>query len=161
MYILLFKMKEAIEQFNLTNAIACAACTCFNTRNFTRVITQIFDEAFKKIGFRGTQFTPLIMIFVRGPITVNKLSEYLVMDRTTLGRNLKPLQRDGLIEIKEGLDRRQKLISITEKGKKLLTTAFPVWQQTQKKILEQIGENKWQEMLLDIKDMVPKLQKLA
>jgi len=101
------------------------------------------------------------MIFARGPVTVNKLSEYLVMDRTTLGRNLKPLQRDGLIEIKEGLDRRQKLISITDKGEKLLTKAFPVWQETQKKILEKIGENKWQEMLLDIKDLLPKLQKVA
>ncbi len=109
-------MTEEIKQFNLTNAIECAACTSFNTRKITRVITQIFDEAFKKIGFRGTQFTPLVMIFARGPVTVNKLSGYLVMDRTTLGRNLKPLQRDGLIEIKEGIDRRQKLISITDKG---------------------------------------------
>lgn len=154
-------MTKELKQFNLTNAIECSACTCFNTRKFTRVITQIFDESFKKIGVRGTQFTPLVMIFARGPVTVNKLSEYLVMDRTTLGRNLKPLERDGLIEIKTGKDRRQKLISITDKGRDLLTKAFPVWQETQKKILEQIGENKWQEMLFDIKDLLPKLQKVA
>jgi len=160
-YILLFKVTEEIRQFNLTNAIECAACTCFNTRKLSRVITHVFDEAFKKIGFRGTQFTPLIMIFARGPVTVNKLSEYLVMDRTTLGRNLKPLERDGLIQIKQGLDKREKLISITDKGKKLLTKAFPVWQETQKKILGEIGENKWQDMLMDISKLLPKLQKIA
>ena len=161
MHILLIKMTKETKQFNLANAIECSACTCFNTRKLTRVITQIFDDAFKEIEFRSTQFNPLVMIFARGPVTVNKLSEYLVTDRTTLGRNLKPLQRDGLIDIKQGLDKREKLISITEKGKKLLTKAFPVWQETQKKILEQIGENKWQDMLVDIKDLIPKLQKVA
>jgi DNA-binding MarR family transcriptional regulator len=154
-------MTEDIKQFNLKNAIECAACTCFNTRKFSRVITQIFDDAFKDIGFRGTQFAPLVMIFTRGPLTVNKLSDYLVMDRTTLGRNLKPLERDGLIKIEKGMDKRQKQISITEKGKKLLNKAFPVWQQTQKKILKEIGEDKWQDMLVDIQDLLPKLQKVA
>jgi len=154
-------MTKELKQFNLTNAIECSACTCFNTRKFTRVITQIFDESFKKIGFRGTQFSPLVMIFTRGPITVNKLSEYLVMDRTTLGRNLKPLERDGLIEIIQGKDRRQKLVSITDKGKELLSIAFPVWQETQKKVLEQIGESNWSNILGEIKDVLPKLQKVA
>ena len=87
-------MKRENEQFNLSNAIECSSCTCFNTRKFTRVITQIFEDAFRKICFRGTQFTPLVMIYSRGPLTVNELSEYLVMDRTTLGRNIKPLERD-------------------------------------------------------------------
>jgi DNA-binding MarR family transcriptional regulator len=154
-------MAEKIKEFNLANAIECSACTCFNTRKIARVITQVFDEAFKKIGFRSTQFNPLVMIFARGPVTVNKLSVYLVMDRTTLGRNLKPLEREGLIEITSGEDRRQKLISITDKGKELLIRAFPVWQETQKKVLKQIGENKWNEMLVDIKDLLPKLQKVA
>jgi len=154
-------MTEKIKEFNLANAIECSACTCFNTRNIARVITQIFDESFKKIGFRGTQFNPLVMIFARGPVTVNKLSDYLVMDRTTLGRNLKPLERDGLIKIIQGEDRRQKLISITDKGRQLLARAFPVWQETQKKILERIGENKWKDMLDDINDLLPELQNIA
>lgn len=149
----------ADKKFNLANAIECSACTCFNARKIARVITQVFDEAFKKIRFRSTQFNPLVMIFARGPVTVNELSEYLVMDRTTLGRNLKPLEREGLIKITAGEDRRQKLISITDKGMKILAKAFPVWQETQKKVLKQIGKNKWQEMLIDIEELLPKLQK--
>ena len=70
-------MKENKKQFDLEKAIECSVCTCFNTRKFTRVITQIFDDAFKDIGFRGTQFNPLVMIFARGPVSVNKLSDYL------------------------------------------------------------------------------------
>ena len=154
-------MTEVNKQFNLSNVIECAACPGFNTRKLNRVITQIFDDAFKDIGFRSTQFTPLVMIFANGPITVNKLSDYLVMDRTTLGRNLKPLERDGLIKIEQGIDKRQKLISITQRGKRLLNRAFPIWQQTQKKILEQIGENKWKGMLTDISDLLPRLLKEA
>ncbi|NIP39486.1 MAG: winged helix-turn-helix transcriptional regulator [Candidatus Dadabacteria bacterium] len=153
-------MKKENKQFNLSNVRECTACAGFNTRKLNRVITQIFDDAFKDIDFRSTQFTPLVMIFANGPITVNKLSENLVMDRTTLGRNLKPLERDGLIKIEPGIDKRQKLISITDKGIKLLNRAYPIWQKTQKKILNQIGETNWQGMLKEINTLLPKLQKV-
>ncbi len=154
-------MQKRKQEFNLTNAIECSACTCFNTRKFTRVITQIFDEQFKTVDFRITQFTPLVMIFAKGPITINDLSENLVMDRTTLARNLKPLERDSLININTGIDKRQRVVSITDKGKTLLNRAFPIWQKAQEKILKEIGDNKWQDMLRDIHELLPKLQNLV
>lgn len=154
-------MQKRKQEFNLTNAIECSACTCFNTRKFTRVITQIFDEQFKSVDFRITQFTPLVMIFAKGPITINDLSENLVMDRTTLARNLKPLERDSLININTGIDKRQRVVSITDKGKTLLNRAFPIWQKAQEKILKEIGDNKWQDMLRDIHELLPKLQNLV
>lgn len=154
-------MQKTKQHFDLTNAIECSACTCFNTRKLTRVITQIFDEQFKSVDFRITQFTPLVMIFAKGPITINDLSENLVMDRTTLARNLKPLERDGLIKINQGIDKRQRVVSITDKGKTLLSKAFPIWQKAQKQILKEIGKDKWQDMLGDIHELLPKLQKLV
>ena len=153
-------MAKQKNQFGLENAAECSQCVCFNTRMFTRVVTQIYEDAFKKIGFRGTQFTPLVVIFAYGPVTINKLSEYLVMDRTTLGRNIKPLQREGLINIRTGEDRREKHVSLTDKGLNTLIKAFPVWKETQKKILNQIGKSKWKTMLGNIKDLLPRLKDL-
>ena len=75
-------------------------CICFNLRKAARVITQIYDEAFRPTGFRSTQMPLLVATAALGPVTVNRLAEAVVMDRTTLTRNLKPLEKQGLLRVK-------------------------------------------------------------
>ena len=85
---------------------APANCTCFNLRKAARAVTQAYDKEMKPSGLRATQFSLLRMVAKLGPVGIKDLAKALVMDRTTLGRNLKVLSDRDLLEIGEGDDRR-------------------------------------------------------
>src|SRR5271169_2843431 len=76
-----------------------AACNCLALRQATRHVTQFYDQFISPLGLRATQYSILARLHRKGAMTINALAAALVMDRTTLGRNILPLQRDGLIEI--------------------------------------------------------------
>src|SRR5689334_10180589 len=73
-------------------------CVCFNLRRVTRLVTQFYDSELRRHGIRPTQGTILASLQARRSWTMAELSNWLGMDRTTLVRNLQPLQRDGLVE---------------------------------------------------------------
>jgi DNA-binding MarR family transcriptional regulator len=127
--------------------LAVADCTCFNLRKATRVVTQLFDDAMQPTGLRATQFTLLAAISETGTIAISQLSNILVMDRTTLTRNLKPLEAKRLIKIVPGEDRRTRTLTLTDKGKKTFEKSFPVWRQAQAKVIERLTEKRWRELL--------------
>src|ERR1700747_132744 len=81
------------------HASAVQACNCLAIRQAARHVTQFYDQLFAPFGLRATQYAILYRLQRDGPMTINALAAALVMDRTTLGRNILPLQRDGLIEI--------------------------------------------------------------
>src|SRR5215213_5559131 len=74
-------------------------CNCLAIRQAARHVTQFYDQLFAPVGLRATQYAILSRLKRDGPMTINALAAALVMDRTTLGRNILPLQRDGLIDI--------------------------------------------------------------
>ena len=74
-------------------------CNCFVVRSAARHVTQLYDQFLAPIGLRVTQFSILAILKRLGPLTINALAKQLVMDRTTLGRNILPLERDGLIRV--------------------------------------------------------------
>ena len=76
-----------------------SSCACFNLRKASRVVTQHFDEILKPSGLLITQFTILVAIAMAKSGTINELAERLVMDRTTLTRNLKPMEREGWLKV--------------------------------------------------------------
>ena len=75
-------------------------CNCFAVRAAARHVSQSYDRFLAPTGLRTTQYSILARLKRKGPLTINALAEDMVMDRTTLGRNILPLQRDGLITIK-------------------------------------------------------------
>lgn len=75
------------------------------------------------------------------------------MDRTTLTRNLKPLERQGLIEIKPGQDQRTRVVALTAEGCEALAKAIPLWEQAQARIVEGLG-HRWSTLLSDLSDTV-------
>src|ERR1700758_5379885 len=84
-------------------------CTCLAVRQAARHVTQFYDQHLAPAGLRTTQFSILAKLKRHGPMTINALADQMVMDRTTLGRNILPLERDGLITIAPGdRDRRSK-----------------------------------------------------
>lgn len=125
-------------------------CASFNLRRADRVVTQLYDEILRPAGIKSTQFTLLTAIRLRGPVTINGLAEGLVMDRTTLTRNLRPLQKEGLIQIHPGTDRRVREVVLTGEGRRVLERAFPLWQKAQAMIAERLGSERLSHMLADL-----------
>jgi DNA-binding MarR family transcriptional regulator len=124
-------------------------CACFNLRKAARAVTQLYDGFLQPSGLRATQFTILAALDQTGPRKLSVLADALVLDRTTLTRNLKPLQRDNLIESRTGDDRRVRELTITRTGKTRLAEALPLWHQAQKDMKLRIGA-KTASALLDI-----------
>ena len=107
-------------------------CNCLAVRQAARRVTQFYDRLLAPAGLRTTQFSILARLGRKGPMPINALAADMVMDRTTLGRNILPLERDGLIGIKPGAaDRRSKEIRLTKAGQKRLRVAFKGWTEAQ------------------------------
>ncbi len=132
-------------------------CTCFNLRKTTRAVTQLFDEALKPCGLFATQFTLLAAISSKEDATITELSKALVMDRTTLTRNLNPLQKNGWVEVTPGADKRTRTLSLTRSGKKVLSQSMIHWKQAQNRVVKTLGKNNWEELLDNLSLTVKRL----
>ncbi|MBV9863320.1 MAG: winged helix-turn-helix transcriptional regulator [Alphaproteobacteria bacterium] len=103
-------------------------CNCQAIRQAARHVTQLYDQLLAPAGLRATQFGILARLHRSGPMSINRLAAALVMDRTTLGRNILPLERDGLVEIGAGVaDRRRREIRLTDAGVQRLEAARQGW----------------------------------
>jgi DNA-binding MarR family transcriptional regulator len=107
-------------------------CNCFAVRSAARHVSQFYDQFLVPIGLRTTQFSILAKLKRRGPLTINALAGEMVMDRTTLGRNILPLERDGLIQVEPlPSDRRAKQLRLTNAGEKRLQAGIKAWANAQ------------------------------
>jgi len=130
------------------------SCTCFNLRKAARRITSFYDAALKPSGLKATQMTLLTAIRVLEPVTINRLAKAIVMDRTTLSRNVSLLNKKGMIDIEPGDDLRTRKLTLTELGHTALVAAFPLWQKAQVEIINELGEDRWASLLEGISDLV-------
>jgi DNA-binding MarR family transcriptional regulator len=118
-------------------------CACFTTRKAARALTALYDRALAPTGLRATQGTLLVALVRAGDVPVTRLAGILGMDRTTLTRNLEPLERTGLVAVRPGPDRRVKLAAITEAGRKALVRVMPLWREAQRQVVEGAGGARW------------------
>jgi DNA-binding MarR family transcriptional regulator len=115
-------------------------CNCFAIRSAARHVTQFYDQFLVPIGLRVTQFSILAKLKRMGPLTINALAKEMVMDRTTLGRNILPLERDGLIRIAAAAsDRRAKELRLTKAGEKRLRDGLAAWSAAQARFEASFG----------------------
>jgi len=133
-------------------------CMAFNLKKATRSVQTLFDNAFKPIGLKGTQYTVLSHIYIAGPVTLKKLADLMSVDRTTLGRNLKPLEKKAFITIRPCDDRRAKSIFITNQGKKVLSKAHPIWKETHLQIKRLLGHKNFDLTIKNLRDLTYKTQ---
>jgi DNA-binding MarR family transcriptional regulator len=129
-------------------------CACFKVRKAARAVTKLYEEVLRPIGLRATQFSLLMATRVMGPVTVVKLSQVTVMDRTTLTRNLQVLEKRGLIAINPGEDRREREVTLTASGMEVLVQAIPLWEAAQERVRQGLGEEKMQNLLADLSEMI-------
>ena len=119
------------------------SCNCLALRQAARHLTQFYDQHLAPAGLRTTQFSILARLKVFGPMTINALARELVMDRTTLGRTMLPLERDDLIRIEDSaLDRRSKELHLTKAGAERLRAAAKLWKEAQNQFEEAFGSER-------------------
>jgi DNA-binding MarR family transcriptional regulator len=133
---------------------AATRCTLFSLRKASRGVTQIYDAALSLAGLRGTQFTVLVAAAFLEETTMARLAETLVMDRTTLTRNLAPLERAGLLRIGVGADRRSRIVKLSPSGRRRLALAYPLWKRAQAEIVRTLGRPRWNGLLDHLADVV-------
>ena len=123
---------DAITTSDLCNALAI--------RKAARHVTQLYDRHLAASGLKVTQFSILARLRRLGPRTINELAADMAMDRTTMGRNIRPLERDGLVLIApDPKDARRRALSITEVGRERLRLARDGWERAQARFDEAYG----------------------
>jgi len=123
---------------------------CFNLRKFSRVFTQFYAGAISRHALLPTQ-TPILYALASHPDAgMAELSEALGMDRTTLVRNLRPLERDGLVKMSGKGSGGKVALSITAGGKKALAEVQADWHKAQQAVVESLGEERWRAILRDL-----------
>ena len=127
-------------------------CTCAVLRRTARRVTQAYDRALRPAGVKLTQYSVLANVLHDGGLSITGLAERLAMDRTTLTRNLRPMERAGWIEIGPGPDRRSRAVRITAAGRRVFDAAFPLWQAAERGFRRGLGRDTAAELrrLLDL-----------
>ncbi len=116
-------------------------CSCNMMRKSARKITQFYENNLREAGIKPTQFSILATLANTGPIQLTQLADRLVLERTSLTRNLNVLERNTWIDIQPGEeDLRQRIVSLTRNGYKQLDCAIPYWQKAQKAIAKDMGQ---------------------
>ena len=133
------------------------ACGSFNFRRTARAVTRFYDEALQDTGIRSTQFAILVGIAKSQPVSIGALSNVLVIDDTTLSRSLRLLKKDGLVAISARSAMRQRFLTITPRGERILAYALPVWRQAHKRFVASLGSQHW----LDLRSELERLAHMA
>lgn len=121
-------------------------CVCFQLRRTSRAVTQLYDAALKPSGLRSTQFALLVAVAKKRSITISDLGDLLVIDQTTLSRSLRNLQRMGHIDLVSGADRRERLVRLSPKGRRVLYKSLPYWGKVQAEVVSVLTQPDWSEI---------------
>ena len=122
-------------------------CICTHLRRAARGVSRHHDEALAGFGVNVAQFSLLRHLQRLDRPSITTLAEALGLERSTLGRNLRVLEADGLVALGEGDDQRNRVVLLTAAGKQLLHVAHPAWEQAQKELVERLGVGQRDELV--------------
>jgi DNA-binding MarR family transcriptional regulator len=115
-------------------------CHCAALRRASRRISQFYDEKLGPTGLRVSQYGILAVLYEARRLSINELARRMALDRTTMGKNLRPLQRDGLVRVSPSeSDGRSREIALTAAGLAALKAAAPLWREAQQEFEESNG----------------------
>src|SRR5262245_35143741 len=129
-------------------------CVCARLRMSTRAVTRLYDDALRPIGLRTTQFSILARLDADGPAPLTQLARRLVLDRTTLARELDSLERGGLVSVTPGEDRRTRIAALSEAGRARLDEAYPLWRVVQRDVRRRFGRERIAALLGELDELV-------
>lgn len=128
-------------------------CACEGLRRTSRVLTQSYERELAPSGIRATQMPVLVALQMTGPIPVSFLARVLVLDRTTLTRNLKALEEQGLVGSRRGEDGRHRLVELTGHGREKLTEALQLWEIAQEAVEQSYGRDRLKSLHRELVDL--------
>jgi DNA-binding MarR family transcriptional regulator len=141
-------MKDSPATLLANDALLPGSCFCGNLRRATRTVTRVYEEEFRGVGFTGsTQYTVLRTLARAGTMCQRDLGKSLGVDETTLTRTLKPLFLKGWVVLKEGSDRREKIISLSKSGHRQIELALPAWSRAQARIRKVLPAGLWASLM--------------
>ena len=133
-------MKKVDSKLDLNGTGYCGS---FNFRRTARAVTKLYDMALQESGIRSTQFSILVGIAKNQPVSIGALADVMIIDRTTLTRSLRLLQKEGLIAISNRAAMRQRFLTITTKGEYTLARSLPAWREAHARFVATVGSEHW------------------
>ncbi|KAB2656371.1 MarR family transcriptional regulator [Brucella tritici] len=134
-----------------TTLLVRDTCLCLHVQRAARALARRFDDALRPVGLTNGQFSLLMSLNRPAPPPMKPVAELLAMDQTTLTAALKPLQRQGWVEIiVNPNDRRERLLQLTSEGKIALAAAVPIWKATHADIEKQLISGNGDEVRRDL-----------
>jgi len=130
------------------------SCLCHRTRTASRAVTRFYDEILRSVGLRATQLVVLVAVGNEDVMSITALAKFMGMDRSTLTRNLAPLEREGLIRVGNEGWRRSRTVAITQKGRSRLRAALPFWEKAQETMRQKLGSRRWPVIMADLDDLI-------
>ena len=150
--------RQSKEQLDLKGAREIGeGCLANRMRRADRAVMHYYDNALRPFGLKMTQFTLLVALRLRAPVTIQDLAKALVMDRTTLTRNLAALARQDLARIAPGDDRRTRVAELTAAGHAVLARAFPAWRKAQARVRRKLGAERSDRLARSLREAVETL----
>lgn len=128
----------AAELANIAETTA-ASCIATRVRQLSRIVTRIYDDAMRPLGITSSQFTLLTQLAQQDGITAVEIGFTLDIEKSTLSRNLKRLLALNLITMDPPAGRRGRGLHLTEKGRRVIKEAYPVWLAAQERAVGVMG----------------------
>lgn len=122
-------------------------CLCTNLRRAARGVSRHYDGALDGFGINVAQYSLLCNLQRLDQPSISTLAHAMGLDRSTLGRNLRVLEGEGLVTLIEGEDHRNRVVLLTETGRERLAAALPAWEAAQQRLIEKLGVEKRETLL--------------
>ena len=119
-----------------------------------RAVTRLYDDTLRSVGLRATQLAVLAAVGGDAVVSITGLAKIMGMDRSTLTRNLAPLEREGLIRLGVEGWRRSRTVEITKKGRSRLREALPLWEKAQETLQRRLGIRRWADIRAVLDDLI-------
>src|SRR5262245_2770529 len=121
-------------------------CACHRIRMAARAVTRAYDDALRPVGLRATQIALLAAVSAEGAMSITALAQFIGMDRSTLTRNLAPLEKEGLLVVGDEGWRRSRTLRIAAKGRARLEQALPLWERAQRRLKQGLGGRRFEDV---------------
>jgi DNA-binding MarR family transcriptional regulator len=134
-----------------------AECVAHRVRQASRLMTRVYDDCLRPLGVQESQFSLLVAVATFGDegVPMSRLARSLVMDRTTLTRNIVPLEKSGFLRVaRSPSDARARIVLLTRAGEELVEAGFPLWKQAQAKIQQALGAARFEALRAQLAELV-------
>jgi DNA-binding MarR family transcriptional regulator len=141
-------------------ALTDLACACATARQVARVLTQLYDRSLRDTGMQAPQFALLMTLNKQGPSSQIALGRRYALDKTTVSRNLKSLNRKGWIESSGAGDGRERQFRLTADGRAHLAAGLPAWKKAQSQLRASMTEEQWNAMFRAFRTVTQAAQRI-